>query len=89
MGIPISGPSYIYGDSMSVVPNTFRPELVLRKKSNSVCYHTVCESDAMCEFLVGHIPSKENVADLMTKILYGQKRKYLVSYILYDIHDDH
>ena len=23
--------------------------------------------------LVGHIPNKENVADLMTKVLYGQK----------------
>ena len=28
MGIPISSPSYIYGDSMSVVHNTSRPESV-------------------------------------------------------------
>ena len=33
MGIPISGPSYIYGENMSVVHNTSRPESVLRKKS--------------------------------------------------------
>ena len=89
MGILISSPSYIYGDNMSVVHYTSRPESVLRKKSYSVCYCTVCESVAMGESLVGHIPSKENVADLMTKVLYGQKTKYLVSNILYDIHDTH
>ena len=83
MGIPISSPTYIYGDNMSVVHNTSRPESVLRKKSNSVCYHTVCES------LVGHKLSKKNVADLMTKVLHGHKRRYLVSNILYDIHDNH
>ena len=41
MGIPISGLSYIYGHNLSVVHNTSRPESVLRRKSNSVCYHAV------------------------------------------------
>ena len=41
MGIPISSPLYIYGDNMTVVHNTSKPESVLRKKGNSVCYHTV------------------------------------------------
>ena len=89
MGIPKSGPSYIYGDNMSVIHNSSSPESVLRKKNNSVCYHEVCESVAMGESLVGHIPSKENIADLLTKVLYGQKRRYLVSNILYDIHNNH
>ena len=89
MGISISGPSCMYGDNMSVIHNTSRPESVLRKKSNSVCYHAVGESVTMIESLVGHKPSKENVADLPTKILYGHKRRYLVSKILYNIHDDH
>ena len=47
MDIPISGPSCIYGDNMSVVGNTSRPESVLRKKSNSVCSHAFCESVAL------------------------------------------
>ena len=89
MGIPISGPSYIYVDNISVVHNTSRPESMLRKKSNSVCYHTVYESVVMEESLVGQIPSKGNVADLMTKVLDGQKRKYLVRKFFYDIHDCH
>ena len=88
MGIPISGSSYIYGDNMSVVHNTSRPESVLRKKSNSVCYHTVSESVAIRESPGEHIISKENVADLMSKVHYGQRR-YLVSNILYDIYDNH
>ena len=89
MGISISGPSYIYGDNMSVINNTSRPESVLRKKSNSVCYHAFYESVAMGKSLVGNIPSKENIAGLLPKVLYGQKRRHLVSNILYDIHDDH
>ena len=71
MGISISGPSYIYGDNMSVVHNANRPGSVLREKSKSVCYHAFHESVAMEESLVGHIPSKERVADLMTKVLYS------------------
>ena len=67
MDIPISGPLYIYGGNMSVLHNTSRSESVLRKKSKSVCYHAVFESVAMGESLVEPIPSKENVADLMTK----------------------
>ena len=75
MGILISGPSYIYGDNMSVVHNTSRPESVLRRKSNAVCYHACHESVALGESLVEHMPSKENVLDLMTKVLYGHKRR--------------
>ena len=88
MGIPILGPSYIYRDNISVVYDTFRPESVLRKKSNSFCYHTVHESSAMGESIIRYIPSEENFTDLMTKVIHGQKRTYFVSYILYDIHED-
>ena len=40
MIVPIGGPTYIYGDNMSGINNTQRPELTL-KKSNSICYHIV------------------------------------------------
>ena len=73
MGIPISGSSYVYGNNMSVVHNTSRPKSVLKNKSKSVCYHAGCESVAMGESLVGHVPSKENVAELMTKVLCCKK----------------
>ena len=42
----------------------------------------------MGKSLVAHIPRKENFTDLMTTVLYGQNRRYLVSNIVNDIHDD-
>jgi len=47
---------------------------MLKKKSNSICYHAVRESVAMGESLTAHIGMNENVGDLTTKVLYGQKR---------------
>ena len=60
MGLPISGPFYIYGDNMSVIHNSSRPGSVLRKKSNSICFHAAHESVATGESLVQDIPNKEN-----------------------------
>jgi hypothetical protein len=50
MGVTLGGPIFAYGDcrdSMSVVNSTQHPESVLKNKSNSICHHTLCESDAM------------------------------------------
>ena len=49
---------------------------------------TVCESVAMGESLIGHIGTNKNVGYIATKVLYGQKRRYMVSQLLYDIYDD-
>ena len=68
MGISILDLLFINGDNVSVGHNTSRPESVLRKERNSVCYHVVCESVAMGKSLVGHIPSSENVVALMTNL---------------------
>ena len=88
MGVELSGPSYIYGDNMSVIHNTQRPESVLKKKSNSVCYHAVREAVAMGECLTGHVSTHDNPADICTKLIPGgQKRDHLVGLILYDIVD--
>jgi hypothetical protein len=61
MGVTIYGPTYVYGDNMSVVHNTQSPESVLKKKSNAICYHAVQESVAMGESLIGHVPSVNKV----------------------------
>jgi hypothetical protein len=47
MGVTIYGPTYVYGDNMSVVHNTHRPETVLKKKSNAIWDHAVRESVVM------------------------------------------
>jgi hypothetical protein len=87
MGVPIDGPTYIYGDNMSVINNTSKPESTLKKKSNSICYHFVREAVAMEECLTTWIPTLKNWADLLTKVLSGTKRRELVQGILYDIYD--
>jgi hypothetical protein len=88
MGVPLLGPMYIYGDNMSVVHNTQRPKPILKKKSNSICYHAVHESVAMGESLIGHCLTKDNMVDLATKCIGGgKKRDHLVAMLLHDIVD--
>jgi hypothetical protein len=88
MGVAINGPTYVYGDNMSVMHNTQRPESVLKKKSNAICYHAVRESAAMGESIIGHIPSVNNPADICTKsVPGGQKRDHLSGVLLHEIVD--
>ena len=87
MGVPIEGPTYIYGDNKSVVNNTSKPESTLKKKSNSICCCFVREAVAMKECLTSHVPTLANFADLFTKVLSGSKKKDLVSGRLHYIYD--
>jgi hypothetical protein len=73
---------------MSVAHNTQCPEYVLKKKSNSLCYHMVRESAAMGESIIGHVPSVDNPADICTKVVAGgQERNHLIRLLLHDFCD--
>ena len=87
MGGTLSGWSYVYGDNMYVIRNTQQPESNLRKKLNSICYHAVCESVEMGDTKTSHIFTHDNSSNLLTKVLYGAKRKKFIGKILYDIYD--
>ena len=87
MGVEVFRPTYIYGDNMYVIHNTSKPEYVLKKKSNIICYHFVREDVTMKECWTTHVPILTNWANLLTKVLYGNKRRELVSGVLYDIYD--
>ena len=87
MGVPCEEPTYLLGDNMSVIHNTSTPESTLKKKSNSICYHAVCEAVAMGEVLTSYVKTNDNFADLQTKVLYGSKRRTMVDYVLRDIYD--
>jgi hypothetical protein len=89
MVIPIAGPTYGYGDNMSVIYNTQQPESTLKKKNLSICYHAVHEAVAMGEILTSHVWTENNFSDFMTKVTYGQQRHHLVGSVLFDIYDDH
>jgi hypothetical protein len=86
MGVPLSGPMYLYWDSMYDVHNNQRPEYVLKKKSNSICYHVVREPAEMGESIIGHLPSVENPSDICTHVFpSGQKWHHFIRIILYDL----
>ena len=85
MGIPLESPNYIFGDNMSVIKNTQTPESTMKKKSNSICYHFCRESVAMGESLTAYILTNNNLVDLATKVLFGEKRRTLVRKLLYDL----
>ena len=87
MGIPVNGFSYIYGDNKSVLTNASIPESVLRKKSVSVAYNFVREGSAADEWRVTYVDTKDNLADVLTKPLFGEKRRYLVQRISHHLYD--
>ena len=87
MGVPFSHYSYVYGDNMSVIQNTQRPESTLRNKSNYICYYAVCDYVAMVETNTAHIYTHDNGYDLLTKVLYGAKRKNIVGKFMHDSYD--
>jgi hypothetical protein len=83
-GIPIAGPARVFCDNQGVVKNTSVPESVLSKKHNAVNYHAVREAAAARILIVGKEDGTTNLADLFTKSLTGDKRKALLSSILFN-----
>jgi hypothetical protein len=87
IGIPIDGPTYFYGDNMSVFHNVRKPESTLKKMNNSIAYHKVREAVAMGKILTTYIATHDNVADLMTKPLpKGDRRTSLIRKMMWDIY---
>jgi hypothetical protein len=88
MGVALSDPTFVYGDNMYVVQNTQWPETILKKNSNSTCYHAVRDSAAMGESIIWNVPSVEHPADICTKVVPGgQKRNHLIRLLLHDLCD--
>jgi hypothetical protein len=88
MDLPLSDPCYVYGDNMYVIHDTQRPESVQKKKSNSSCYHVARESAAMGGYIMAHVPSDNNPADICNKVEPArQKISHLIGLLLYDLAD--
>jgi hypothetical protein len=69
LGVPIDGPSYMFGDNLAVVNNASIPADTLKKRHNALSYHRVREAIAAKILKFIYIPSKENPADVLTKFL--------------------
>jgi hypothetical protein len=60
----------------------------LKKTSNSICYHVVCESAAMGGSIIGHVPYVDNPDNIFTKVVWGGKhRNHLIHLLLHDLCD--
>ena len=87
IGIPIAGPTYIYGENMLVIHNTTASESTLKKKHNSIAYHFIREGFARGEWLATFIKSTDNIAHILTKSLPQPRRELLLKMVMYFIYD--
>jgi hypothetical protein len=83
IGVPILGPTNVLCDNKSVVDNSTLPHSTLKKKHNSICYHRVREAVAAKIIRIAHIPTGQNLADMLTKPLGGCKLHEFCKKILY------
>jgi hypothetical protein len=74
MGVTIDESSYLFCDNQSAIENSSSPESLLKKKWNAIAYHAVREACAMKEILSCYVPTDNNVADIMTKVLPSGER---------------
>jgi hypothetical protein len=73
-GVPIEGPANVFCDNHGVVKNTSMLESTLMKKHNAINYNAVREAVAAGILRVGKEDGETNLADLLTKVIVGQKR---------------
>ena len=66
-GVPIEGPSWMFGDNLSVVIQGTIPSSMIKKRHNAIAYHRVREACAAGIINFCHINGKENPADILTK----------------------
>jgi hypothetical protein len=83
LGVPIEGSANVLTDNLSVVQNSTVPSSTIKKKHNSICYHLVREAVAAGIIRIAHIPSKENLANMFTKLLPAFLLHHLAQRILY------
>ena len=72
-GIPIEGPTNIFCDNRGVILNSSRPESTLQKNHNAIKYHVLREAAVVGILREVKEDGTTNLADLLTKVLTGQK----------------
>ena len=85
MGIPCDLNAYVYGNNQSVLVNSSKPFSMSKKKSSSIAYQCFHESFYKDKLQVKYISTHDNVADIMTKLLIGEKRVKFTGMILHHI----
>jgi hypothetical protein len=67
LGVPLTGPSWLFGDNLSVVNSSTMPSGNLQKRQNILNYHRVRDAQAAGIVNFVHIDGKQNPADIWTK----------------------
>ena len=68
-GVPLDGPSWLFGDSKSVLTSATIPHSTLSKRWNTLSYHRVRGTIAAGFIIFEFIDGKQNPADILTKPL--------------------
>ena len=83
MGVPIDDATQVFCDNDAVVKSTTRPESTLKKKHNAINYLRIREAQAAGHVNISWVESGHNLADCLTKVLVGEKRREMLRRILY------
>jgi hypothetical protein len=83
LGIPLDGPSWLFGDNSSVITSSTIPHSTINKRHNALSYHRVreCIAAKIINFL--HCPGALNPSDVLTKFLGYAKLKHLIRPLLF------
>ena len=69
LGVPLDGPSWMFGDNGSVVTSSTIPHSRLSKRWNALSYHRVREAIASGIIRFHFVPTHQNPSDVLTKHL--------------------
>ena len=82
-GIPLDGAANVFCDNEAVYKNTVIPESTLKKKHHSIAFHKCRESVASKIIRVAKEGTEKNLADLFTKVLTAERRRFLLDRFTY------
>ena len=83
MGVPLSGPAWLFGDNEGVVKSSKIPSSTLNKRHNALSYHKVRSAIAAGIIKFRHIPGETNIADVLTKHLGPRVLEPLIDPIMF------
>ena len=88
LGVPLDGPSWLFGDNQAVVNSSTMPSGKLQKRQNILNYHRVREAIASGYVNFVHMPGTENPADICTKSRSSREWYELMKPLIFWRHRD-
>ena len=83
MGVPIDGPTWMFGDNQSVITSSTILQSTLNKRHNALSYHRICEALAAGIIVFMHVEGRLNPSDIVTKYLGWSKFWPLIQPLLF------